>query len=81
MFQFLLSRACIEQRSLFLTREGAGRCTRCWEWTQLGQLIPTDQKDVSYHSTRGGSGDVGSDGVCFPKSELHMMKPRFPGES
>ena len=52
MFQLLLSSAYTESRPFLLLtpphqRVGWG-CTS-WEGTQLGQLTPTDQRDIPYH--------------------------------
>ena len=81
VFQLSLSSACTEPRpSLPRTpphqRAGWG-CTRSWEGTQLGQLTPTDQRDVPHHMAshsayRAGGrrrkwGHIQSDGVCLPK--------------
>jgi len=53
MFSFLLSSTYTDSRSFLLLipphqRVGWG-CTRIWEGTQLGQLTPTDQRDIPYH--------------------------------
>jgi len=85
MFELLLSSAYTESRLFLLLtsphqRVGWG-CTRNWEATQLGQLTPTDQRDVPYHMMscsaykapalyeeegRGGVHNW-SDDVCLPK--------------
>lgn len=68
MFQLLLSTACTEPGFLLLTpahqRAGWG-CMGNWEETQLGQLIPVDQRDIPYHmascsATNQGGGWLGS---------------------
>ena len=55
MFSLWLSSAYTESRPFLpLTpphqRVGSGS-TRSWERTQLGQLTPTDQRDIPYHMT------------------------------
>lgn len=59
--------------------------------TQLGQLIPAD-RDIPFHMAlytiykAGGRGEkkegegIWSDGVCYPKSVLHMMELCCPGD-
>ena len=52
-------------------------CTRSWEGTQLGQLTPTDQRDIPYHMTswsaykaggrRRKGGTFGVMAFCLPK--------------
>ena len=53
MFSFLLSSAYTEPRPLLPLTPPASSwgCTRSWEGTQLGQLTPTDQRDIPYHMT------------------------------
>jgi len=54
MFWLLLSSAYIEPRPFLLLtppHQGDWGCTRSWEGTQLGQLTPTDQRDVLYRMT------------------------------
>ena len=62
-------------------------CPRSWEGTQLGQLTPTDQRDIPYHMTscsaikvtrKERGEDVQSYGAHFPKWRLYMTKPCFP---
>jgi len=37
---------------LIISHQGVGwGCTRNWEGTQLGQLTPTDQRDIPCHIT------------------------------
>ena len=82
MFQLLLSSAYTASRPFLLLtppHQGVGwGCTRSWEGTQLGQLTPTDQRDIPYHmydvmlsnkswGKKEERGDIGSDGVCLPK--------------
>ena len=82
----LLSSACTASRPFFLTpphqRVGWG-CTRSWEGTQLGQLTPTDQKDVPYHMMSHSAIKTGGrtkKGGMFRVMALRMMKPCFPGD-
>lgn len=52
VFSLLLSRACTVKPFLFLTpchQWAAWECTRSWEETQPGQLIPTHPRDIPYH--------------------------------
>ena len=61
-----------------------------WEWTQPGQVTPSDQRDIPYHMTScsaskaGGKkkkrGNVCGNGVCLPKKTLHILRPSFPGK-
>jgi len=67
-------------------------CTRSWEGTQLGQLTPADRRDIPHRMTScsayksgegegtGGGEDVQSDGVCLPRSPLHVMELCFAGD-
>ena len=66
-----------------------------WGWarglegSQLGQLTPTDQRDIQTiwcHAQQqklreeGGRGFIRSDGFCLPKLLLRAMEPCFPGD-
>lgn len=47
MFLLFLSRACAElSSSLLLTPSHQKECTRRWEQTRLGQLTPSDPRDI-----------------------------------
>lgn len=94
MFWLLLSRACPESRPFVLLpsshQRGDWGYIRNWERTQLGQLSPTDQRDIPDHmiscsiykagGRRRKAGDIWSDGVFLPKSPLGVMEPGFPGD-
>jgi len=53
----------------------------------MGQLTPTDQRDIPYHVTpcsaikegrkKEDGEDVRSDVLCLPKQPLHVMGPAF----
>lgn len=58
-------------------------CTRSWKGAQLGQLTPTEHRDIphlmapcSAHQTRGRrkGDDIPSDGICLPKSLLCLLE-------
>ena len=92
MFSLLLSSAYTEPRPFLLLppphQRGGWGGIRSWEGTQLGQLTPTDQRDIPDHKMscsaykaggrRRKRGVVQSDGICLPKRLLGMMEPCFP---
>jgi len=94
IFSLLLSSAHTASRPfllLVLPHQQVGwGCTRSREGTQSGQPTPAGQTDMPYGMTscsaykvgarRRKKGDVQSDGVCLPKSPLHMMEPCCPGD-
>lgn len=58
---------------------------KCWEGTQPGWVIPTNQRDTPDHmscSTINAEGEKERDphgyGVCLPKQVLHMLRHNFP---
>ena len=76
MFLLLLSRAYTEPRPflLFILPCCQG-CTGCWEETQAGQMIPTDQRTILYHMAscsvyksegKQGEGEGCSECWCLP---------------
>ena len=76
MKRAMLSSAYTEPRPLLLLippHQPVGwGCTRSWEGTQLGQLTPTDQRDIPYHITSfsaykaGKRGTFGAMAFVFP---------------
>lgn len=72
-----------------LTSHTAGCCTRSWKGAQLGQLTPTEHRDIPYlmapcsaHKTRGRGrkgNDIPSDGIGLPKSLLCLLELCFLG--
>jgi len=54
MFSLLLSCAYTASRPFLLLtpphQQVSSGCTRSWEGTQLGQLTPTDENNIPYHT-------------------------------
>jgi len=63
VFLSLLSSAYTESRPFLLLaplhQRADQRCTGSWEGTQLGQLTPSDQRDVPYQKTSCSAYKVG----------------------
>ena len=91
MFALLLSSAYTESRPFLLLtpphqQEGWG-CTRTWEGTQLGQLTPTDQRDIPHHMAscsaykaggrRRKGGTFGVMAFVFPIHRYTWWSPAF----
>lgn len=45
----VIAEQCLQRAKAFSAAHTAGRSTRNWEGTQLGQMTPAEQKDIPYH--------------------------------
>jgi len=91
MLQLQLRSAYTESRPFLLLTPPASRLGmhRSWEGTQLGQLTPTDQKDIPYHMTscssckagrrRRKEGTFGVMMFVFPSNCYAWWGPAFLG--
>lgn len=90
MFSLLLNSACTGSRLLTpLHQQGVWGWTRICEGIHLGQLTPSDQRDIPDHiascsayktGKEGWREDVQSKVVFFPKTPLSVMEPCFSGD-